>query len=326
MLRVLILLATIVVACVANGGSLPPVAFGTPVGLYARNGSAYGTIVFGNVEQGVGYVGGAQFPNVFAVDTSIGITWRTPITVQWTYRNGTYTILPSFDANNTLLGFTCHYDASNTYQFDAPRHDTIVKLNQFKIPRPGPNVQKRSLDGDISGGAMSLARPGTVRKVNGIWTPVSSGGRQVRGVDDHNGHGHGQDDDHDHDNDNDHYHSDNDGHNHSDLDNENKNWALADYYFGWSRDAAACDGAIGWSVFKDPATGHFLRIDYGAALIQPFVEECPCCQPLPVNGLGRYEFTSWSSIPDKAALTLDPICYSGSPLLLQPYCELGCLQ
>jgi hypothetical protein len=274
---------------------------GKPLDFYARNGSAYGVINFTNVVQGgFGMINLGQVPNTFSVDTNLGFVWRTPITVQWTYINGTYTILPNFDALGNLIGFSCYYDPQKPYIVpgnpnvgEIYDHSTVVKIEgKFLIPRPkAPHGNQRDMTS-----ANTLYRPGQVRKTaNGY--EITDSARRARDV--------------------------------QLRDSDSAGYTMSDYYFGWSRDAAACNGALGWAIWTDPDTDRFIRIDYSGNNIAPFVYgdgRTPCClgATIPI-GTGLYKFFSTSDQSDTAALTLDPMCYAGSPALAtERYCDLGC--
>jgi hypothetical protein len=282
--------------------SLATIPVGKPLNFYARNATASGTIAFTNILQDFGVIGAGTFPNTFSVDTSLGFVWRTPITVQWTYFNGTYTILPNFDNNGSLTGFNCFYDPQKPYPGEITDHSTVVKFAQFLIPNPVKDDDQGNQDGnhqrDVSVSAkIELAKLGQVKlnKFRGYPAgfesniPIPKSGRSAR------------DDD---------------------------NYVKVDYSMGWSRDAAACTGALAWAIYTNPKTDRFVRIDYSGTVIQPFIAgngTTLCCAGAvgPIQ-TGLYEFTSSSATSDRAALTLDPMCYAGSPLLLGRYCDLGC--
>jgi hypothetical protein len=273
-------------------GVAAEVPLGAPLLLFSTSYTATGYVNFTQAAPGIGSVGGAALPTTFSVDVEKQqFVFLEPVTAQYTYANGTYTILPSFDANGNLVGFGCFYDPSFTYQHEVTFHMVVEKVGQVLLPACPAN-NKRDVETPVA-----LAKPGQATgdrndPYNRSKWRLSSNFRGSRGSacgENNNGNGIGP-------------------------------IGVYDQYFGATRDVGSADGRLGYNVFLDPNTGYPRKLQYSGTNIQPFQEACPCCQESEIIGTGYFEFTEVVAGANAAALALNPICYGATI----PYASLGC--
>lgn len=267
----------------------PSKPIGSPLLSYNISQTVQGTANFTQTLPGVGAVFGGVLPAIFSIDAAAQryVFWEA-VTAQYTYSNGTYTILPETDANGTIIGYACFYDKNATFASEVARHMQAIKVAEVYYPGFVNQASHGSSYGFSNDSpSQHLSNP----HVRGLWqhnkrlsSLISDSLLRISSC------------------------------NKDGLDRY-------DQYFGLVRDVGAADGRMALTTLIDPDTGFFRSFYYSATGIEQVLpDECQTCVESELIGTGIFEYLSASPIPDQDTIALNPICY-GADI---PYSSLGC--